>query len=519
MDKLNGQSLNLEEKNIEDLKKLFPNVVTEGKIDFEKLKLLLGENLEERNEKYQFTWNGKSKAIKLAQLPSKETLRPSKEDSKNWDTTDNLYIEGDNLEVLKQLQKTYFGKIKMIYIDPPYNTGNNILYKNDFSMDSNDLKKKQKDNKMVGGDYFNNSIKSASFHTEWINIMYSRLILAKNLLSNFGAICIAIDDNELANLIKISDEVFGEDNRLGIVTVVHKPEGRNQEKYFATSNEYALFYCKDKDNYAFQPAILDGDILAKYDMQDKKGLFKGNPLMRVKDGRHFNEINLDNFQYPIYVDRDTEKVNLEKKKNCIELYPVSSSGKWYRWRMIKETLEDKIKDNEIFAKKNKNGDYIIYEKYRITKGQLIKTHWIKKKYNATQYGSRLLSNLMDGKTFDFPKSLHLISDILKLTLDKNGVVLDFFSGSATTAHAVMKLNAEDGGNRKFIMVQLPEKTDEKSEAYKAGYKNICEIGKERIRRAGEQIKQELIEKKEKAGMLDENIVDPESLDIGFKVFK
>jgi adenine-specific DNA-methyltransferase len=503
---LTGKTPDIGEENIKKLMTMFPEVVTEGKVDFEKLKQLLGEYVDDSNERYNFTWNGKGRALRLSQTPSLGTLRPCKEESKDWDSTQNLYIEGDNLEVLKLLQKSYYGKVKMIYIDPPYNTGNDIIYKNDFH-DSLEYYKAYTGQIDKGGfQKTTNTETSGRYHTDWLNMMYPRLRLARNLLSNDGFIVIAIDHNELDNLIKICDEIYGSENKIGIVTVVHKAEGRNQEKFFGTSNEFALFYAKNKSFANFNSVVLDRDLLATYDRKDEKGIYKANNYLRSGGGDHNLRINKPNFWYPIYVSPDLSDITLNKKEGYYEVLPITKSGQERTWKTIKETFEKNLRDGNIFAEKDNSGCVQIYEKYR--EKQVIKTHWIDKRYHAIHYGTNVLGSLFGGAIFDFPKSIYLIIDILKLTTSSNDIILDFFSGSATTAHAVMQLNAEDGGNRKFIMVQLPEPTDEKSEAYKAGYMNICEIGKERIRRAGEKIKEENKDK--------ENI---ENLDIGFKVFK
>jgi adenine-specific DNA-methyltransferase len=507
MNKIDKETLNIKQEHIEKLKELFPSIVTDGKIDFDQLKTILGQDIDESNERYQFTWNGKRDAIKLAQSASTGTLRPSVEDSVNWDSTENMYIEGDNLEVLKQLQKTYFGKIKMIYIDPPYNTGTNILYKNDFSAKPSEFKSAQNLDKVDGGTFFKNTLSSASFHTDWINIMFSRLLLSRNLLTEDGVIVIAIDHNELANLTKISDEIFGETNRLGIVTVVHKPEGRNQEKFFATSTEYSLFYAKNISKCEFSPSILDDSVKETYNLEDEIGKYRLNNYIRLGGGDQNSRENKSHFYYPMYVSKDLKKISLNYFNESTSVFPDTKTQE-RTWKTKKTTTETEIEKGNLVALKD-NDNINIYEKYRISNGQLIKTHWVDKKYNAIYQGTRLVENLFGMKIFDFPKSVMLIMDILKFTSQKDSIILDFFSGSATTAHAVMKLNAEDNGNRKFIMVQLPEKTDESSEAYKAGYENICEIGKERIRRAGKQIKEEL----EKEGK------ETSSLDTGFKVFK
>lgn len=507
MEHMDGKSLNIIEENVKKIKNIFPEIYDGEKIDFQKLEYLLGKYKDEGKEKYEFVWPGKNKSIKLAQTQSSGTLRPVYKSSKKWNDTNNIYIEGDNLEVLKLLQKSYNNKIKMIYIDPPYNTGNDIIYKNNYYDSIDTYLRYTKQINTDGMVFSTNTQSNGRYHSDWLSMMYSRLRLARNLLTEDGAIVIAIDHNELANLIKISDEIFGETNRIGIVTVVHKPEGRNQEKYFATSNEFALFYCKNKDIFNFNSVILDDELLKNYDREDSKGRYKLNNYIRLGGGDDNLRKNKPNFYYPIYVSKDLKTISLQKKDMYYEIYPNTKTQE-RTWKTKSDTFLNRLESGEILAEKNKDGEVQIYEKYRVDKGQLIKTHWIDKKYNSINGGTKVLYDLMDGKTFDFPKSVYLLIDIIKLISDKDSIILDLFSGSSTTAHATMKLNAQDGGTRKFIMVQLPEKINEKSEAYKLGYTNICEIAKERIRRAGDKIKEE---NKDKEGI--------EDLDIGFKVFK
>ena len=508
MKKLKLENLDILKKNIAQLKEIFPQVFSEGKIDFQRLKELLGENADITKERYSLNWNGKSRARQLAQEISTGTLRPVKEESKNWDNTENIYIEGDNLEVLKLLQKSYYRKIDTIYIDPPYNTGNDIIYKNNYSVNLDYYKKitgqKSSDNLTLT----TNIESSGSYHSDWLSMMSSRILLARNLLKDDGIICLAIDHNELHSLAFLCDEIFGEHNRIGMITVVSKPEGRNQEKFFATSTEYALFYAKNKVNCKFNPIILDDEIKKTFDREDAKGKYRLNNYIRLGGGNANLRKNKPHFYYPIYISKDLTRISLEKIPDSFVKYP-NTKNQERTWKTKKETFQERLELGEIIAEFDSKGDLQVYEKYRINNGQLIKTHWVDKKYNFVSNGTNILENLMGEKVFDFPKSIYYVKDIINLISKKNGYVLDFFSGSATTAHSVMQLNAEDGGNRKYIMVQLPFLTKNNSTAYKAGYKNICEIGKERIRRAGDKIKE------------DETLPleNREKLDIGFKVFK
>ena len=498
MNKLDMGSKNIVNENIQKISELFPNVIVEsntGKtIDFELLKQELSKDIVEGiKEKYQLTWPGKKESLINANSPSTNTLRPVISKSANFNNTQNIYIEGDNLEALKILQESYLNKIKCIYVDPPYNTGKNLIYKNDYSTDLQESLERQGLIDENGIKLSTNIETNGRFHSDWLSMMYSRIKLAKNLLTNDGVIVLSIDDSELINLTKICDEIFGDNNRIGIVTVVHKPEGRNQAKYFATSNEYALFYCKNQNEFEFESVILDQEMLKDYDSSDERGSYKLISAIAKNHGREGYDKNLKinnpkNF-YPIYVSNDLKEISLEDEfKNGYVAYPITSTQE-RTWRYIKELMKQKILDGEFVAQIEKR-KVKIYEKYRVDKGQLIKTHWIDKKYNANTSGTKILDDLMKVKTFDFPKSLYLMYDILKLCTKNNDIVLDLFSGSATTAHAIMQLNAHDGGNRQFMLVQIPEVVNETTSAYKNGYKTICEIGEERIRRAGAKIKEE-----------------------------
>lgn len=488
MNKLDGKTLDLVEQNIDELKKLFPEVITEGKIDFDRLRLLLGDEVDTGKEKYEFTWPGKSECIRLSQQQSTGTLRPDKESSKDWDTTQNLYIEGDNLEVLRLLQKAYHRKVKMIYIDPPYNTGNDFIYKDDFIDNVKNYKDKteqsMKANPATGGRY----------HTDWLNMIYPRLRLARNLLMDEGVIFISIDDNEVDNLKKICNEVFGESNY--ICDFIRKGSGGRQDsKHYAIIHEYVLCYSKDINYFISGKEIKNDDVYPFYDM-DKKLHYK-TQLLR-KWGENSRREDRPNLYYPIP----------DPEGN--DLYPMLSETEEGCWRWGKKKMIEEINHGNVEFKK-KNGKWIAYEKiYEPAEGNSktkLYTTIVDNISNSS--GAPLLKELFNGKVFNYPKPLELIKRIIQVgNIDKGSIILDFFSGSATTAHAVMHLNAEDEGSRKFILVQLPEVIDNNSEAYKAGFYNICEIGKERIRRAGEKIKEEY---KDKEGI--------ENLDTGFKVFK
>ena len=492
MKKLKMQSKDIISDNVNNIAKLFPNCISEGKINFDTLKQELSKDIiDDGKERYQLTWAGKKEALVDANNISYNSLRPVKEKSVDFDNTKNIYIEGDNLEVLKILQESYLNKIKCIYIDPPYNTGRNLIYKNNFSREEKEELENSGQIDEFGNALIHNLDSNARFHSDWLSMMYSRLKLARNLLKEDGIIVIAMDQSEIANLVKLCDEIFGENNQLGLVTVVHKPEGRNQEKFFGTSNEFSLFYAKNKEKAMFQNVVLDPEIAKKYDRKDEKGKYRLQNFIRMTDGKlAYREVR-PNFWYPIYVNINDNKISTIKhniEQPIVEVFPKTKSGVEMSWKALPKTAEDLIKNGNLEIKIDDDGFVSIMEKIRET--QVIKTHWIRKEYNAIQYGTKVVNELFNAKVFDFPKSIYLIMDILKLCMDKNDIVLDFFSGSATTADAVLRLNAEDNGKRKFILVQLPEKCDETTEAYKNGYNTICDVGEERIRRAGKKIKEE-----------------------------
>ena len=474
MEKMIGTSMNVESENIFKLKKLFPNVVTEGKIDFDALKTILGEAVDTDKEKYQFTWNGKTDSIKIAQSPSSATLRPCKEKSKSWDETENLYIEGDNLEVLKLLQKSYFGRIKMIYIDPPYNTGGDFVYKDDFK-DSIENYVEQ-----TNQTHKSNPETSGRFHSDWLNLMYPRLLLARNLLSEDGAIFISIDDNEQNNLKRICDEVFGEENFVTIFIWEKKKKPSFLHRNVGKLGDYIL--CYTKNTYKSIPFSVETTTAGKkYPINNA-----GNTLATITFPPHSVRFNCgDGLVHP----QDMSEGNI-----ITEL-------------LDELIIEDGYNQNEFRPNHNKVGGEV-----KKMKNFLTTTHYsMETNEDATQQ----ITDLFGVDLFDNPKPVKLIETFVKaLTYnDPDAIICDFFSGSATTAHSVMKLNSEEGGNRKFILVQLPELTDPAKEAYKAGYVNICEIGEERIRRAGEAIKAEL---QNNAGLLYEQ--DSNQVDYGFKVF-
>lgn len=484
MKKLNGESLNIINENIRALARLFPEAVAEGKVDFEILRQLLGDSVETEREHYSFIWNGKSDARRLSQTSSLGTLRPCKEQSKNWDTTQNLYIEGDNLEVLKLLQKSYYGKVKMIYIDPPYNTGNDFVYSDDFKDGIDNYKRVTGQIDGNGRNIATNPESNGRFHTDWLNMIYPRLRLARTLLAEDGVIFISIDDHEQANLKKVCDEIFGENNFVAQLIWKSKSGGANDSRYFAVDHEYILAYAKTAEKLFLN---LDGEAMTttSYNRSDERGEYSLERLdkqsIRYSAALDFEIIAPDGKSYfPKH--RDPKRPNAT-------------------WRWSKDTVAERY--NELVFE---NGN--VYTKNYKKDGAVPRSLLLEDRFGRTRTGKTDFFALFNDEYFSNPKPIKLIKFLLSIVTDtdEDSIVMDFFSGSATTAHAVMQLNAEDGGNRKFILVQLPEPTPENSEAAKAGYKNICEIGKERIRRAGEKIKAEAGDK-------------APNLDVGFKVFK
>ena len=486
---LDGLSMNLEQANMDKLKSVFPECFAEGKLDIDKLLSLCGEYIDNDFEKYKFEWKGKAECLRLAQKRSTGTLRPCPEESVNWDTTKNLYIEGDNLEVLKLLQTAYYRKVKMIYIDPPYNTGNDFVYEDDFA----DPLAKYKE--VTQQTTKSNPETMGRYHTNWLNMMYPRLRLAANLLRDDGVIFISIDDNEVDNLKKLCNEVFGEENFVAALIWEKKFAPQNDAKWFSQNHDYILCYARNKHvlNIRLLPRTAEMDKKYKNYDNDPRGVWTSDNLLR----------------------KDEQKSGIYTiiTPNGTKYNPPSGRS----WRVSKEKFLEMVKDNRIwFGADGGNVPRIKRFLHEVQDGIKAQTIWNFNDVGHNQEASQELRKLFTGESyFDTPKPVRLIERILYLVTEKSktnntDIILDFFSGSATTAHAVMQLNAEDGGNRQFIMVQLPEVCNEKSEAYKAGYKNICEIGKERIRRAGKKI-------------LEENnqmtLEEKEQLDIGFKVFK
>lgn len=510
MDKLRMQSSNGVEDNITKIAQLFPDCVTEtvdersGQpkhlIDFEKLKQNLSDSvMSERAERYQFTWPDKSKAILLANSPINATLRPCREDSVDFDNTQNLYIEGDNLDVLKCLKETYLHKVKMIYIDPPYNTGNDFVYEDDFAQSSEEYLANSGQFDEQGNRMFTNAESNGRFHTDWLNMIYPRLKVARDLLTDDGVIFISIDDNEVENLRKVCDEVFGEQNFVDCLHWKKKKQPSFLAKHTAKVMEYVIVYAKNTfklEKLSVEKVSDSNKKVININNKISSRIFK--PGVRVKSEEQTGIIKAG-----VYTGRsmDVEYKNdiyYENGRTTNEVEVVS------KFSDSQSNIDTFIQKDLLYITKNFLLRRDVGEEAAEKRKSI--TDLLLNDYGDNQESDKEFLELFDKKYFDYTKPIKLIYNLVKSNFTEEGIILDFFSGSATTAHAVMQLNSEDGGNRKFIMVQLPEKTDEKSEAFKAGYKNICEIGKERIRRAGKKIKKE-------------SPLTTQDLDTGFRVLK
>ncbi|CAN5124046.1 site-specific DNA-methyltransferase [soil metagenome] len=516
-EKLDLRSMNITDEKKQWLKKLFPEVFREDKVDFDHLKRTLGEWVDPGKERFGLQWPGKAECMKTIQQQSIATLRPDREESVDFDETEHLFIEGDNLEVLKLLQKSYFGKVKMIYIDPPYNTGNEFIYPDNYteSLDTYLKYTGQKDGE--GNWQSSNKETEGRFHSKWLNMMYPRLFLAKNLLRDDGLVFISISDNEVDNLRKLCAEVFGEENFIAQIVVQSNKRGQTY-KDISYTHEYILLYSKS-DNFEIKEVEKEDNALPH---SDSKGAFDLWELRNrnPKFGKH----NRPNLFFPIYVleEKDVSgyhKISLKNSDNVIaEALPLNSEGKESCWRWSKKKITEsdlKSMTPELIAKKTKDDSWNVYEKSRksTTKAKSI---WDDTKF-ISERGTVSIGKLGMKGLFDHPKPVELIQEILKISTEADDIVLDYFAGSCSTAHAIFKQNFEDNANRKFIMVQLPEPTDEDSDAKKADYGNIADIGKERIRRVIKQIEED--QSKDKQLELGDDKDNNKALDLGFKVFK
>lgn len=534
MDKMRMESVDMTEKNIDRIADLFPNCITEAvdeerstpdhkvykkAVNFDMLRQMLSDSVIDGDEAYEFTWVGKKAAIVEANKPIRKTLRPLKDRSVSWDTTQNIYIEGDNFDVLKVLQESYLHRIKLIYIDPPYNTGKNYIYRNDFSVDEEEFAEQAGLVDSDGAKLTANPVGSARFHSAWLTMMYQRLLLARNLLTSDGILICAIDENEFANLANMMKEVFHESGyEHAYVSVVHNPRGQ-QGNNFSYVNEYLIFiYPSDGAKYLadFPKDEVDSrnlrDSGTESDRTDARMCFY--PFI-VKDGQiiGIGDVSDDSFH--------PSSANILRNDGSYEIWPMTDDGDEKKWRYARQSVESIL--DKLEAKQGRNSIQIIFNKDEGT----MRSVWANARYDSSEYGTKLLDKLLSGCSFTFPKSLYAVYDCVKAATrdDKDAIVMDFFSGSATTAHAVMQLNADDKGNRKFFMVQLPENldealmrggTDSKTKASiksaikmldKLGYEHtICSIGEERIKKAGEKIK-------------SKDPIGTQQLDTGFRVFK
>jgi len=554
MEKLKMHSPNLTEGNIDRIRELFPGCVTEIKdeggrmgdekgegsafsphpsslryaIDFDLLRQeLSGHIVEGPQERYHLNWPGKREALVTANAPIAKTLRPCREESVDFDTTKNLFIEGDNLDALKLLQETYLGKVKMIYIDPPYNTGNDFIYEDDFAENADEflLRSNQKDEE--GNRLIANTESNGRFHSDWLSMIYPRLKLARNLLRDDGVIFISIDDNEVHNLRKICDEIFGEKNAISASLVLSNPRGRQSDTYVATVHDLLLIYGKNIDASNVNGMALTEKQRMEFNFIDDNS--EPYRLLGLRQrGAASKRSDRPDMYFPVYVCPSSQNISLEKKEGWLEVYPRKSDRSDGRWMWGKDKCN---RDIILLVAKliEKRNEYDIFVKDYLNKSgsertRKYKSIWDSKGYN-NQAGTLEVKSIFNGDVMSFPKPKQLLMDVCNMGSSDNDIILDFFAGSATTAHAVMQLNAEDGGNRKFIMVQLPEPCNEQSEAFKAGYKTIAEISKERIRRAGKKIKDNGGRMKDEESTLFSDsynssfIPHPSSLDVGFRVLK
>ena len=505
---------NVVNDNLKALEQLFPSAVKDGQLDIKALKEELGDFEEVTTEKYELNWAGKQNAKKrVQQRIGNKTLKFVAKDSKNADSTENIYIEGDNLEVLKLLRQNYYNSIKMIYIDPPYNTGNDFVYKDKDIMPKKDSDEAEGFINEVGEKLEKNPKSTNRYHAKWLSMMYSRLKLARDLLTDDGVIFISIDDNEQANLKRLCDEIFGEENFVVNIVWQSKSGGGHDEKLVVKENEYILLISKNKNFVNLGKRIEENN--DKYKLSDEFEKERGKYLLNKLDRRMTSNHYSASLNYEIIMPDGSK------------LWPGGKnekSNEGWNWRWSKTKLEWGIKNNYIEFKNNNNTWSVYSKQYefvdnngnKIERKLPYRNILLSSEFSTTQASNEIIS-FFNYKIFEYSKSTKLLNRLIKIgNVYDNDVILDFFSGSATTAHAVMQLNSEDDGNRKYIMVQLPETTDEKSEAFKAGYKNIAEIGKERIRRAGEKIKQEIEEYNSNLKLGEEPKKVP---DIGFKVFK
>ncbi len=532
MDKLKMHTPNLADENFKKLAALFPNAVTEtinedGKvvraIDADVLRQeISAQVVEGAQERYQFTWPDKRLSVRIANAPMAKTLRPQSQKSvgKNGEIgvtdSENVYIEGDNFEALKILQETYLNKVDVIYIDPPYNTGKNLIYKNDYSFSEHDYLENSGQYDDEGNLMVQNAETNGRFHTDWLNMIYMRLKIAKQLLKQTGILVLTIDDYEIQTAIMVLNEIFGESNHLGTVIVKNNPQGRSSVTGFQISHEYALFYAKSSEAQIGRLPRND-DQINRYNNEDEKGPFEWRNFRAQYSSESPKMV------YPIFVRKDMTDFRLPKMSWNPELnkydiheeptqdelisFPEDESGRMRTWKWSIETVKE-YKATEMGVRKDRNGTPTVYYKGRMKNEEMLPyTVWDKPEYSSSTFGANLLSEIVGKGVFSYPKSLYAVEDCLKVAnADKNALILDFFSGSATTAHATMELNAQDGGHRKFILIQVPEHTDYKDKRLTDKYHTICDVGEERIRLSGQKV-------------VKDNNLKTGTIDVGFRVFK
>ena len=498
VDKLKMHSPDLTQRNIDAIAALFPTAVTEildadgnpaRAVDFDLLRQELSDHVVEGpQERYQLDWPGKRAAAFAANAPIAKTLRPVREESVDFDTTKNLFIEGDNLEALKLLQESYLGKVKLIYIDPPYNTGNDFVYEDDFAESSAEYLERSGQKSMTGDRLVANTEANGRFHSDWLSMMYPRLKLARALLSDDGVLFVSIDDNEIANLRRLGDEVFGAQNFVAQIAVQVNPRGRHLDRFVAKTHESILVFVRDAATEAIEGIAKEGQMVDEYQRYDDRGPYR---LLGLRNrNQAFNPTTRPNLYYPLYVSESDGRVSsIRDSRFVAEVYPDAPDGTQTCWTWGKERV---VASNDLLVAERTGGEWRVFRKDYLfgTDGQVAKTlaksTWLDSEFN-NDYGRKAVKELFNAPVMDFPKSPFLIKRLINIGARRDSIVLDFFAGSATTAHAVMMANADDGGKRRFIMVQLAERCDPNSEAAKAGYTTVSELARERVRRSGKAV--------------------------------
>lgn len=518
MDKLKMHSPNLTQDNIARLRELFPGCVTEAKaedgtvklaVDFDLLRQELSESIMEGpQERYQLNWPGKREALLTANAPIAKSLRPCRDESVDFDTTKNLFIEGDNLDALKLLQETYLGQIKMIYIDPPYNTGNDFIYEDDFAEGAEKYMRRSNQKDEEGNRLVANTAANGRFHSDWLTMMYSRIRLANRLLTDDGVLFVSIDDNEANNLSSICSEIFGSENFVAQLAVQLNPRGRHLDRFVAKTHESILVFVKDGLNMgAIHGLEKEGRMVEEYNKKDDKGPYR---LLGLRNrNQAFNPVTRPKLYYPLYVNQATSEVSLSKDDaHQAEVWPDAPNGVKTCWTWGKEKV---VKEGSLLCAERSGDEWRIYRKDYLHSADgevaktLVKSLWTDKEI-TNDYGRKAIKELFGAAVMDFPKSPELMAKLVRIGSHSSSIVMDFFSGSASTAEAVMAVNAEDGGNRRFIMIQLPEQVSADSAASEADLASIADIGKERIRRAGNKI-------------LEGELHDAWNKDVGFRSLK